>query len=125
MNRIITAIVMLLAVAGGAIGESCYVISVSEDVRTHLQCAMESYHRDDITQTEKHLHEAEKIWDNSRSVLNSLLIHNYTETISEHITTTIDTLQYDKENFPIECHTTTDAVQVIIDSMIPHIDNIL
>ncbi len=125
MSRVITAIVMLLAVTGGAVFESCYVTHVCRETEMYLQSAMESYHEQDIPLTETCLSRAEKAWNDSHCLLNSLLIHNDTETISEHITTTMDTLQYDKENFPTECHTTINAIQVIRHSMLPHMDNIL
>lgn len=125
MNRMIIAITMLFIVIGSAIGESYYVTDVSQQTEYHLQMALTHYHQNHISQTKDSLRQAKNIWNHHHAVLNSLLIHNYTENISEKIETSLNTLIYDEDKFPIECQNTLNALQVIRNSMIPYMDNIL
>ena len=125
MKRLVTAIVLILVAISVSVFESCYVIRISEKVETNLNSAFDCYQKNNLVQTDFYLSQAKNIWDNSRGLLNSLLIHNYTENISEEIAVAINTLKYDAENFPIECQKTIIVVKDIRYSMIPYIENIL
>ncbi len=125
MNRMIIAVIMLFIVIGSAIGESYYVIDVTGQTEYYLHMALTNYHQHHTSQTKDNLQQAKNIWNHHHVVLNSLLIHNYTDDISEKIETSLNTLIYDKNNFPIECRNTLNALQVIRNSMIPYVDNIL
>ena len=125
MKRLVTAIILILMVIGISVFESCYVSHVSKKVETNLNSAFDCYQKNNLPQTAFYLSQAQNTWDNSRGLLNSLLIHNYTENISEEIITAVNTLKYDTENFPIECQKTIIAVKDIRYSMIPYVENIL
>lgn len=125
MKRLLAAIILFTAVAGTALFESIYVINVSEKTENELKKALVQYHKGNVSQTEESIKRATGIWEQSSGILNSMLIHNNTESIDEEITTVKNVLIYDKDTFVTECENTINDIEFIKNSMIPYIYNIL
>lgn len=125
MKRVVTAIIMFIAVISLAICESVYTINVSENTKSKLESALKDYFNDNSDKADKKMKEAYEYWENSTPFLNIFLVHDNTDNIAEKISTAESTLKYDIEDFPIECEKAEKSIDVIIYSMLPYFDNIL
>lgn len=125
MSRTITAIAIFIVIIGLAIFESAYTINVSEQVKNELSTALEEFLDENQEQAEKHIENAEKIWQENTTVLDAFLVHDDTETIADEISYAKNTLKYNNGHFPIECEKAIDSLKIIIYTMIPFLDNIL
>lgn len=85
MSRTITAIAIFIVIIGLAIFESAYTINVSEQVKNELSTALEEFLDENQEQAEKHIENAEKIWQENTTVLDAFLVHDDTETIADEI----------------------------------------
>lgn len=125
MKRLAAAIIMFMAVVGVALFESVYVTKVSEKAENALKTALVEYQEGNLEKTEENIEKAVNIWEQSSDILNSMLIHNSTETVAEKITTVKNVLRYEKDTFVTECENTINDIEFIKNSMIPYIYNIL
>lgn len=125
MKRLAAAIILFAAVMGIALFESIYVTKVSEKTENELKRALVEYQEDNLEKTEESIEKAVNIWEQSSDILNSMLIHNSTEDVAEKITTVKNVLRYDRDTFVTECENTINDIELIKNSMIPYIYNIL
>ena len=125
MKRLAAAIIMFTAVVGVALFESVYVVKVSEKAESALKTALVQYQEGNFGKAEENIEIAINVWEQSSEVLNSMLIHNSTESVAEKITTVKNVLRYERSEFVTECEKTISDIEFIKNSMIPYIYNIL
>ncbi len=125
MKRLAAAIIMFTAVVGVALFESVYVVKVSEKAESALKTALVQYQEGNFGKAEENIEIAINVWEQSSEVLNSMLIHNSTESVTEKITTVKNVLRYERSEFVTECENTISDIEFIKNSMIPYIYNIL
>lgn len=125
MSRVITAIIMFIAIVSLAITESAYTINVANKTADQLETALEAYKSGDKKSAEHQMKEVHQYWKDCTPFLNAFLIHDNTDDIAEKISTAESTLKYESEDFPIECEKAQEAIDVVIYSMLPYFDNIL
>ena len=125
MKRLAAAIIMFTAVVGVALFESVYVVKVSEKAESALKTALVQYQEGNFGKAEENIEIAINVWEQSSEVLNSMLIHNSTESVTEKITTVKNVLRYERSKFVTECENTISDIEFIKNSMIPYIYNIL
>ncbi len=125
MKRLAAAIIMFTAVVGVALFESVYVVKVSEKAESALKTALVQYQEGNFGKAEENIEIAINVWEQSSEVLNSMLIHNSTESVAEKITTVKNVLRYERSEFVTECENTISDIEFIKNSMIPYIYNIL
>ena len=125
MKRLAAAIIMFTAVVGVALFESVYVVKVSEKAESALKTALVQYQEGNVGKAEENIETAINVWEQSSEVLNSMLIHNSTESVAEKITTVKNVLRYERSEFVTECENTISDIEFIKNSMIPYIYNIL
>ena len=125
MNRLAAAIIMFTAVVGVVLFESVYVVKVSEKAESALKTALVQYQEGNFGKAEENIEIAINVWEQSSEVLNSMLIHNSTESVAEKITTVKNVLRYERSEFVTECENTISDIEFIKNSMIPYIYNIL
>ena len=125
MKRLAVAIIMFTAVVGVVLFESVYVVKVSEKAESALKTALVQYQEGNFGKAEENIEIAINVWEQSSEVLNSMLIHNSTESVAEKITTVKNVLRYERSEFVTECENTISDIEFIKNSMIPYIYNIL
>ncbi len=125
MKRLAAAIIMFTAVVGVVLFESVYVVKVSEKAESALKTALVQYQEGNFGKAEENIEIAINVWEQSSEVLNSMLIHNSTESVAEKITTVKNVLRYERSEFVTECENTISDIEFIKNSMIPYIYNIL
>lgn len=125
MKRLAAAIIMFTAVVGVVLFESVYVVKVSEKAESALKTALVQYQEGNFGKAEENIEIAINVWEQSSEVLNSMLIHNSTESVTEKITTVKNVLRYERSEFVTECENTISDIEFIKNSMIPYIYNIL
>ena len=106
MKRLAAAIIMFTAVVGVALFESVYVVKVSEKAESALKTALVQYQEGNFGKAEENIEIAINVWEQSSEVLNSMLIHNSTESVAEKITTVKNVLRYERSEFVTECENT-------------------
>ena len=98
---------------------------VKQKAESALKTALVQYQEGNFGKAEENIEIAINVWEQSSEVLNSMLIHNSTESVAEKITTVKNVLRYERSEFVTECENTISDIEFIKNSMIPYIYNIL
>lgn len=124
MSRIITGVLIFISIFGLTVYESSYTAKISNQVKEELETSVVHFLNDELELSKTALQSADKLWNDSKELLNIFLMQNDTENIADKISVSENALEYNKDLFPIECKKAVDSLEVIIRSVKPYFDNV-